>query len=85
MSPLRNQELTNKEIERWYRLRNMRNAAQAFVVIAIIVLVAGYVLARLVRPGPAVKDPDQKTVNTVYKHSIRFRGLIRSTSRLKRR
>jgi LPS export ABC transporter protein LptC len=74
MDPLRNQEITNREIERWYRLRNLRKAAQVFVIIAIVVMVAGYAVFRFIKPSQPVKDPDPKAINTVQKPYYSFPG-----------
>jgi LPS export ABC transporter protein LptC len=51
-TPARNPDdrMNHKEIERWYRLRNAKRAAQVLVLVAIVLLVTGYVADRLVRP-----------------------------------
>jgi LPS export ABC transporter protein LptC len=61
MKPIRNQELTNKEIERWYRLRNLRNAAQALAIITILTLVGGYAVSRLIMERPDQTDSQVPT------------------------
>jgi LPS export ABC transporter protein LptC len=54
--------MNHKEIERWYRLRNLKRASQFLVVAAVVCMACGYVASRLLvseapdpitSPGPA--------------------------------
>ena len=74
MDPLRNREITHREIERWYRLRNLRKASQVFVIISFVVMVAGYAVLRFIQPSQPAKDPDPKAINTVKKPYYSFPG-----------
>jgi LPS export ABC transporter protein LptC len=44
--------MRHKELERWYRLQNLQKAAQALVLVTIVVLIAGYAVSRIVRQAP---------------------------------
>lgn len=48
--------MKHKELERWYRLRNIKRASQVLVLAAIAVLVSGYALSRFVKPAREVFD-----------------------------
>jgi len=39
--------MNHKEIERWYRLRNLRRACQVLMVVAVALLVCGYAASRM--------------------------------------
>lgn len=53
--------MRHKELERWYRLKNLQKAAQALVLATIVVLIAGYAVSRIVRPVPEPFDtPSQE-------------------------
>jgi LPS export ABC transporter protein LptC len=41
--------MNHKEIERWYRLRNLKKASQFLVVFFVVLLVGAFVASRLVR------------------------------------
>ncbi len=44
--------MNHKEIERWYRLRSIKKAAQVLVVAAVALLAVGYTVSRFVGPAP---------------------------------
>ncbi|MBI4965892.1 MAG: LPS export ABC transporter periplasmic protein LptC [Desulfomonile tiedjei] len=44
--------MNHKEIERWYRLRNLKRLSQFLVLFAIVLLAAGYVASRLIVERP---------------------------------
>lgn len=41
--------MNHKEIERWYRLKNLKKASQFLVVFFVVLLIAGFAASRLVR------------------------------------
>lgn len=49
--------MKHKELERWYRLKNLQKAAQALVLVTVVLLIAGYAVSRIVRPVPEPFDP----------------------------
>jgi LPS export ABC transporter protein LptC len=50
--------MNHKELERWYRLRNIKRASQLMIVLCSVLAVSGYVVsAWLVRPGPSELAP----------------------------
>jgi len=44
--------MNHKEIERWYRLRNMKKVAQVMVLVTVAVLVVGYTASRALKNTP---------------------------------
>jgi LPS export ABC transporter protein LptC len=48
--------MKQKELERWYRLKNLKRASQFLVVAAILLLVVGYSASRLVKSNPEAFD-----------------------------
>jgi LPS export ABC transporter protein LptC len=44
--------MNHKEIERWYRLRNLKRASQFLIVVAVVLLVCVYTVSYWMRPGP---------------------------------
>lgn len=44
--------MNHKEIERWYRLRNLKRASQVLIVVSVVVLVCVYVVFWSIRPAP---------------------------------
>lgn len=47
----KNNRMNHKEIERWYRLKNLRKAIQALVLISVIALVSGLAVSRYTDDG----------------------------------
>jgi len=43
--------VNQKEMERWYRLKNMKKTAQVLVLIGIVILASGYAASRYFRPN----------------------------------
>jgi LPS export ABC transporter protein LptC len=59
--------MNHKEIERWYRLRNIKVAAQGLIVASIILVVVVYVASRFWPTEPEVPwpaPPDHKGIRT---------------------
>ncbi|MGO9118231.1 MAG: LPS export ABC transporter periplasmic protein LptC [Desulfomonilaceae bacterium] len=49
--------MNHKELERWYRLRNIKRASQLMIVLCSVLAVSGYVVsAWLIRPDPSQSD-----------------------------
>jgi LPS export ABC transporter protein LptC len=48
--------MNHKEIERWYRLRNLKRASQFLIVVAVVLLVCVYAVSYWVRPEPDVVE-----------------------------
>ena len=44
--------MDQKEIERWYRLRNLKRASQFLVIVAVVLLLSGYGLSRYFSQRP---------------------------------
>lgn len=44
--------MNHKEIERWYRLRNLKKVSQFLVLFAMVLLIAGYAVSRFVKDSP---------------------------------
>lgn len=51
--------MNHKEIERWYRLRNMKAVAQFLMLVAVLVLLVGYAISIALMPRP---EPITSTV-----------------------
>jgi len=50
--------MNHKELERWYRLRNIKRASQLMILLCSVLAVSGYVVsAWLVRPDPSDLAP----------------------------
>lgn len=69
--------MNQKEIERWYRLRNLKRAAQILVLASVALLVAGYAVSRfLVETPQAVENtPDSSGKVRVENFSYSHRGV----------
>ena len=44
--------MNHKEIERWYRLRNVKRASQLLVVVLVVLIVCGYTVSYFMRDSP---------------------------------
>lgn len=66
--------MNHKEIERWYRLRNLKRAAQLLVLASVAMLIAGYAISRvLIERNPVTEDTptssdDLRVENFSYSH-----------------
>ncbi|MCA1959763.1 MAG: LPS export ABC transporter periplasmic protein LptC [Desulfomonile sp.] len=64
--------MDHKEIERWYRLRNLQKAAQFLIVVAVVLLFSAYLASRVSEPDhpqfqPALNvDSGMRTENFSY-------------------
>jgi len=64
--------MNHKEIERWYRLRNLQKAAQFLIIVAVVLLLSAYLASRFFKPDlpdfqPAANaDGSMKTENFSY-------------------
>jgi LPS export ABC transporter protein LptC len=43
--------MNHKEIERWYRLRSIKKASQVLMVVAVVLLAAGFIVSKMLRPA----------------------------------
>ncbi len=57
--------MNHREIERWYRLRNVKRASQILVVVAVAFLVCGYAVSRFVRGGSDMPAPPGGTEGSI--------------------
>ncbi|MGB6064234.1 MAG: LPS export ABC transporter periplasmic protein LptC [Desulfomonilaceae bacterium] len=57
--------MNHREIERWYRLRNVKRASQFLVVVAVALLICGYVVSRVVSAGPDMPAPPGATEGSI--------------------
>ena len=48
--------MNHKELERWYRLRNIKRASQVMIVLCSVLAVSGYVVSAWLRPDPSQSD-----------------------------
>jgi len=53
--------MRHEELERWYRLRNLKRAALFLVVTGVAVLIVGYAIYFLARPTPENFDPPPRS------------------------
>ncbi len=68
--------MNHKEIERWYRLRNLKRAAQILVLASVALLIAGYAISRvLTERHPVINDtPTSSDELRVENFSYSHRG-----------
>jgi LPS export ABC transporter protein LptC len=55
--------MNHREIERWYRLRNIKKASQVLVVVCVVMLAAGYGTSRLLREDTEKFVPPPETAS----------------------
>lgn len=55
--------MDHKEIERWYRLRNLQRTAQILVIVAVVALAAGFLVSRMLKNGREDFRPPADSAN----------------------
>lgn len=57
--------MDHREIERWYRLRNLKKASQFLMIAAVLVLLSGYGVSRFLVQRPADFSPPATAVQGI--------------------